>query len=412
MVWSLKKEAKVKRLRLADETCGMSAEMSSGILPGLASASAEIYRRGGHFGGACRFPEKFGRLESMRPGLDLFLAEATALEDLADYFFYRGSALCLTTVVGGETEADFYPGSADGRHGHLFSPAAGPSESVYWINDLGGRIILPRGRSLQSVTIIIRREFLERHVSRLLDDGGTGGEPDGVGARRGADMPPGPRKPGRTFCVPFSLAGSRGGDVFADDGGGVGRGGGDNSGGASPLSLCSRKRLSAQKRQIAVQMLGCHFPDSCQKLFLEGKALEMTALYLSQMVVPRRERLFFSENDLDKLRLARRMLIRDVVSPPSLKILSRHCGLNENKVKSGFREYFGETFSDILRRERMRQARHLVAKSEKQVGLVANLVGYSNTSHFIAAFRAEFGLTPGQLRRQARDGVSRPAEEE
>jgi AraC-like DNA-binding protein len=161
----------------------------------------------------------------------------------------------------------------------------------------------------------------------------------------------------------------------------------------------SSRALSPQKRQIAHQILTCPLSGVCRRFFMEGKANELLAHFLSQLGVPDRNVRFLNCDDLNKLSLARQILENDLSSPPSIKTLSRHCGLNEHKLKAGFRLHFGESVGGILRKERMKQARWLLEQSDKSVSHVGNLVGYSNTSHFIEAFRKEFGFTPGQMRR-------------
>ena len=166
---------------------------------------------------------------------------------------------------------------------------------------------------------------------------------------------------------------------------------------AEPWLVRESKPLAADKRLVARQIFSCRLRGSLKRLFLEAKANELLALFLGSPAVPRGSGL--SREDRRKLYMAEEILKTNLASPPSLKALSRSCGLNENKVKRGFREMFGESVGSLLRRERMRLALDLLTASDLPVGLVANSVGYSNHSHFIAAFRREFGDTPGRLRR-------------
>ena len=161
----------------------------------------------------------------------------------------------------------------------------------------------------------------------------------------------------------------------------------------------SSKALSADKRLVARQILSCPLLGSWRRMFLEGKAHELMALFLAGAGGASAQSSGVSPGDLRKLSLAREILISSLSSPPSLKTLARSCGLNENKVKRGFRECFGESVGSFLRRERMALAMELLSRTEKSVGLVANCVGYASSSHFIEAFRREFGHTPGRVRR-------------
>jgi AraC-like DNA-binding protein len=293
----------------------------------------------------CHFPLKICRVVNIRPGFDLLLAEQTAPADLRDSIEYTGQALVLSTIVSGQTL--FFGGAPEPARGHLLSPVAGPAETVSWLSDLSGEILLGSGQALASVTLVLSLDCFGQL-------GGLTGLKEELLAN--VDAP-------RNF------------------------------------HLHAQRPLGVQKRQIAIQMLNPPLPETCRRLFWEGKAMELLAIYLSQLADIAPGKFVLSPGDLERLSEARRLLEGSYFAPPSLKTLSRNCGLNESKVKKGFRVYYGETFSDILRKERMRQALALMKKSDKPVSLVANLVGYSNISHFIAAFRAEFGLTPGQMRR-------------
>lgn len=58
----------------------------------------------------------------------------------------------------------------------------------------------------------------------------------------------------------------------------------------------------------------------------------------------------------------------------------------------------GQSYSDILARVRMRQARTLLLESHEELSDIASQLGYSNTPNFIRAFRSWTGITPGEYR--------------
>ena len=81
-------------------------------------------------------------------------------------------------------------------------------------------------------------------------------------------------------------------------------------------------------------------------------------------------------------------------NPPGLKELSKTAGLNEYQLKVGFKEIYGDTVFGYLLNHRLDHARVLLDSAKYQVNEVAYQIGYSNPSHFIAAFRKKFGITP------------------
>ncbi|MBI1780616.1 MAG: helix-turn-helix transcriptional regulator [Sphingobacteriales bacterium] len=85
--------------------------------------------------------------------------------------------------------------------------------------------------------------------------------------------------------------------------------------------------------------------------------------------------------------------------PPSIKSLSRQVALNEFKLKSGFKKYFHAGIFEWLMEQKMQHARQLILNSNKPIKEIGSLVGYPRTTNFITAFRRQFGVTPGALRR-------------
>ena len=71
-------------------------------------------------------------------------------------------------------------------------------------------------------------------------------------------------------------------------------------------------------------------------------------------------------------------------------------GTNEFKLKVGFRSIFGTTVYGYLSDHRMEHARKMLTVDKVRIKEVAVEVGYSNPSHFIAAYKRKFGVTPKQ----------------
>ena len=89
--------------------------------------------------------------------------------------------------------------------------------------------------------------------------------------------------------------------------------------------------------------------------------------------------------------------MRDIEHPPSLMMLAKLSGLNDYKLKRGFRQVFGSTVFGYLRTYRMEQARQLLLERKMTVSEVARSVGYSSLSRFSLAFKQQFGVLPGSF---------------
>ena len=154
---------------------------------------------------------------------------------------------------------------------------------------------------------------------------------------------------------------------------------------------------------IATQILNCALTGPCRRMFLEGKTLELISLTLGRLVKETRPaKTSLSRYDSERVREAYDILIADLIAPPTIKELARQAGINEFKLKRGFRQIFGSTIYQTLRSHRMDHARIMLEDAEITVGTAASMVGYTNMGHFIAAFRDQFGVTPGDLLKQSR----------
>ena len=70
-----------------------------------------------------------------------------------------------------------------------------------------------------------------------------------------------------------------------------------------------------------------------------------------------------------------------------------------------FHEKCGCAFPDYLTALRMEKAKELLlSEGNKSIQEICELVGYSNPSYFNAIFKKKFGVTPGQFRRNHRNG--------
>lgn len=150
--------------------------------------------------------------------------------------------------------------------------------------------------------------------------------------------------------------------------------------------------------QIALeQILNCPYQGLTKQIYLEGKCWELIALRLEQLVASYSQlskSRVLQPDDIDRIHLAKEVLIRHLNNPPSLLGLARQVGLNDYKLKLGFRQVFGTTVFGYLHAYRMEQARLLLAERQMKAKEVAKLVGYASPSRFTAAFKRKFGVSP------------------
>jgi AraC-like DNA-binding protein len=153
--------------------------------------------------------------------------------------------------------------------------------------------------------------------------------------------------------------------------------------------------VPAQLFVVLNQLFNIQLSEASSKLYYQAKALEILSLYFSTRK-PNTESCPFlnDEEAVRKIKHAKEHLLRQMEDPPTLKELARLAGLNEYQLKVGFKEIYGNTVYGYLLDHKLDHSRALLDKGKYQVNQVAYEVGYTNPSHFIAAFRKKFGVTP------------------
>lgn len=143
------------------------------------------------------------------------------------------------------------------------------------------------------------------------------------------------------------------------------------------------------------QLFHTNLSESSKSLYYHGKVFEMLSLYFSEKKPNTENCPFLNDEDtVRKIKHAKEHLLKNMDSPPGLKALAKLAGLNEFQLKVGFKEIYGNTVFGYLLDHKLDHARVLLDSGKLKVNEVAFQVGYTNPSHFIAAFRKKFGITP------------------
>ena len=160
-----------------------------------------------------------------------------------------------------------------------------------------------------------------------------------------------------------------------------------------------------EMQQAVRQILNCPYQGLMKQMYLESKALELITLRFDRLLeesnrVINKTRL--QEDDIDRIHLAKDILTKNMTEPPSLMELARLVGINDCKLKQGFRQVFSTTAFGYLHQHRLEQARQLLATGKFSVTDVCHQVGFADRSYFAVAFRKQFGLNPSAYRRECR----------
>ena len=149
-------------------------------------------------------------------------------------------------------------------------------------------------------------------------------------------------------------------------------------------------------RAIFDELIGNKLTGVDRKILTEMKIKELFFFLYIQDKCDRTDNVPSVEKK--KLFAAKAFLESNYIDPPTIPQLSRLVALNEFKLKQDFKWQFGTTIHAYVTELRMRQAEKLLKKAFP-VAEVAEKIGYSSVSHFIARFKSLYGKTPKQSSR-------------
>ena len=153
------------------------------------------------------------------------------------------------------------------------------------------------------------------------------------------------------------------------------------------------------------QLLHNPYQGLLGKLYAEGLTLKIIVQIMDAMGDEDQKEVDvrLSSRDVELVHQAGEILVQSMEDPPSVISLAKAVGLNETKLKKGFRVLFGSTVFGYLRKQRMMHARDLLSGGDVTVCQAASAVGYVNASHFSKSFMNAFGVLPGSYLCEARD---------
>ncbi len=154
--------------------------------------------------------------------------------------------------------------------------------------------------------------------------------------------------------------------------------------------------ISPSMAIVLNQLLSYNLNQSVKSLYFKGKAYELLSLYFNRSEDADIEQCPFlvDETNVTKIRKAKEIIIARMAEPPSLQELADEIGLNLKKLKEGFKQIYGDSVFSFLFDYKMEVARKLLESGDNNVNEVGHRVGYSTSSHFIAAFKKKYGTTP------------------
>ncbi len=155
-------------------------------------------------------------------------------------------------------------------------------------------------------------------------------------------------------------------------------------------------QTTPQMAIVLNQILNFNVNSSIKSLYVKGKVYELLSLFFNTNEDAGAEKCPFliDEDYVQRIKQAKDIVIARMAEPPSLQELANEVSLSLKKLKEGFKQIYGDSVFSFLYHYKMEFARKLLESNTCNVNEVGAQVGYSTASHFIAAYKKKFGITP------------------
>jgi AraC-like DNA-binding protein len=103
----------------------------------------------------------------------------------------------------------------------------------------------------------------------------------------------------------------------------------------------------------------------------------------------------FKDEDIKKIAAAEIFLIEQLFKKfPGIECIAAKVGMSATKLKTSFKQYYGQTLFDYYNAKQLNYAKQLLEQQNKNIKEIAFMLGYNNTSKFTAAFKKYHDILP------------------
>jgi AraC family transcriptional regulator, transcriptional activator of the genes for pyochelin and ferripyochelin receptors len=281
----------------------------------------------------------------LRPGLDLRVADFNPQEGMQMNFESKSACLRFTFLRQGKGYMDWRvsSGTAVTKKGRPIEP----SSSVSFDPELAGTVCFPAGQRQSHFTIQVSQALLNHLLG------------------------------GRFQRIPHDLMA-----IFE---------------GCNTIDYHHYGPLSPVMEAAIGKLLSCPYSGTLGLIYQESKVIELIAHKLAQIesaARPAEAMTKLRRDDVERVRFAKQILVRNLEDPPRLFKLARTVGTTHTQLNRGFRKIYGTSVFGYLRQLRLEEARRMLENGHMNVTEAAMAVGYNSISAFTRAFATHFGATP------------------
>lgn len=142
----------------------------------------------------------------------------------------------------------------------------------------------------------------------------------------------------------------------------------------------------------------CRLQGPAAHLYRDLKTLEILELQAHSLQQSNPKAIPLRPTERERIYAARTWLSQRIAHPPGISETARAVGLNEFKLKNGFRSLFGQGLYTFVHQQRLDLAARWLLDTHTPAAEIATALGFSSPQHFSREFRNRFGQPPARFR--------------
>lgn len=157
--------------------------------------------------------------------------------------------------------------------------------------------------------------------------------------------------------------------------------------------------LNPELKEIINKILHCTYTGELLDFYRDLKTREWLCLALTPHNGQAAHTVKLTRHNIEMIRESKHILDNGMGRHLTITSIAEEIGMNEFKLKVGFKQVFGISMFDYLIKIRMQAAKNLLLETDKPIKEIATLTGYSTKQSFLNAFKKYFHDTPGSFRK-------------
>lgn len=163
--------------------------------------------------------------------------------------------------------------------------------------------------------------------------------------------------------------------------------------------------ITPQMMSILLEIKKCTLEGFYRDYYIKSRILSLLLLIFEfakseEEATSPKSKTSISTTEIHKLMEVKEFVEGNLKSFYTIEQLSLKFGINEFKLKTGFKELFGDGVFHYASKLRMKEALYLLKNADFSIKEIAYHLGYASPSSFSVAFKNEMGVGPSYYRKK------------